>query len=145
LDWKTLILKGIEEIEKSKIRHLYASEELELSQNITHQFEDLKEIAMKKIRGWTDFQNRVPQSEDSLDCPEKDISSKKIRIMRFGRRSWEKPRCRLAESSLNKVHFSVSLFRSLPQIDLAFLLSSKPLFFFKIENFPIHFLCPCKM
>ncbi len=49
LDWKTLILKGIEEIEKSKIRHLYASEELELSQNITDQFEDLTEIAMKKF------------------------------------------------------------------------------------------------
>jgi outer membrane protein TolC len=49
LDWKTLILKGIEEIEKSKIRHLYASEELELSQNITQQFQDLTEIAMKKF------------------------------------------------------------------------------------------------
>ena len=49
LDWKTLILKGIEEIENSKIRHLYASEELELSQNITHQFQDITEIAMKKF------------------------------------------------------------------------------------------------
>jgi outer membrane protein TolC len=49
LDWKTLILKGIEEIENSKIRHLYASEELELSQNITHQFQDITEIAMQKF------------------------------------------------------------------------------------------------
>ena len=49
LDWKTLILKGVEEIENSKIRHLYASEELELSQNITHQFQDITEIAMKKF------------------------------------------------------------------------------------------------
>jgi outer membrane protein TolC len=49
LDWKTQILKGIEEIEKSKIRHLHASEELELSQNVTDQFNDLAKIAMQKF------------------------------------------------------------------------------------------------
>ena len=49
LDWKTLILRGIEEIEKAKIRHFYASEELELSQNVTDQFNDLAEIAMQKF------------------------------------------------------------------------------------------------
>ena len=49
LDWKTLILRGIEEIEKAKIRHFYASEELALSQNITNQFKDLAEIAGQKF------------------------------------------------------------------------------------------------
>ena len=49
LDWKTLVLRGIEEIEKAKIRHMYTSEELELSQNITGQFKDLTEIAMQKF------------------------------------------------------------------------------------------------
>ena len=49
LDWKTLILRGVEEIEKAKIRHFYASEELALSQNITDQFKDLAEIAGQKF------------------------------------------------------------------------------------------------
>lgn len=49
LDWKSLILRGIEEIDKAKIRQLYASEELELSKNITNQFKDLTEIAMQKF------------------------------------------------------------------------------------------------
>ena len=49
LDWKSLILRGIEEIDKAKIHHLYASEELELSKNITDQFKGLAEIAMQKL------------------------------------------------------------------------------------------------
>jgi len=49
LDWKTLILRGVEEIDKAKIHQLFASEELVLSQNITDQFKDLTEIAMQKF------------------------------------------------------------------------------------------------
>lgn len=48
LDWKTLILQGVKEIEQAKIRNLYADEELKLSKNITDQFEDLTKIAMQK-------------------------------------------------------------------------------------------------
>jgi outer membrane protein TolC len=49
LDWKSLILRGIEEIDKAKILHLYASEELELSKNISDQFKDLAKIARQKF------------------------------------------------------------------------------------------------
>ena len=65
--------------------------------------------------------------------------------MGIGPRSWEKSRIWLARNSLKQGLFSVSFFGFLPKFDLVFLLSPKPRFFYKIENFTIHFLCACKM